>query len=170
VPTSTIPKNYRDGTITLIDGAGTAVVITADVGDFKGPEMKATQRETQAYQARGNLVGLRHTNRIFGTLSFSAIMRSFSHGSGGATGHAVDAVLFQKAYSSLVSTTSSIGNVKTLDVKLVVEGSDLGDTSDHEATWEDVELTVSFEEGDPNKFSFTGTVYGDATGDLTYAF
>lgn len=170
MPSSNIPKNFRDGTLTLIDGAGTTIVVTGDFGDFKVSEMKATQRETSPYQTRGDLIGLRHTNRIFGTLSFSAIMRSFSNGSPGSSGNFVDAVLFQKFYASLVSTTLAIGDVKTLDVKLTIEGTDLGDSSDHTATWEDVELKLAFEEGDPNRFNVTGDIYGQPTGDLTYAF
>lgn len=163
--TSSIIKNMCDGTITFKDGSGTPIScqVRFDNADFSVDGLKAKLRETNAYQHRGVLSSVRHTTRTFPTFSMTCSMSNFT--SAGAD-TVSDAILKNGAFASAVSTLGANADVFTLDVLIVEEGSDFGDSSDHSFGLEDCELSLSYAEGDPNTFSISGTVYGAVTGDL----
>ncbi len=162
---SNIIKNFRDASLSLLDGTGTPVTytVTLESGDLKvsGQNFSGKSYETQVYEDRGEVGGVRKTTRKFPAGSFSCYFRQFTGASGSGT--VKDFLLFRNAYSGNTSTTS-LGDVKTLDIKLAIEGTDLGDAADHTTTMEDCIVdTVDFEEGDPNKLTVNFRVLGSIT-------
>lgn len=162
---SNIVKNFRDGALTLVEGTGTPVTytVTCEQGDLKlsGQNFALKSYEVSTYEDRGEICGLRKAARKYPTGSFSCYFRGFT----GATGSGTikDFLLFRNAYSGNTSTTS-LGDVKTIDIKLTVEGTDFSDSADHTMTMEDCEiLGVDFEEGDPNKLTINFRVLGQIT-------
>lgn len=165
MPSSTFPKNNMDGSLVLSDATGTPITLTVpfEQGNFTISALKKALRETAAYQSRGVLIGVRHTNRTFPTFSFSAVMSSFTS----ATSNSLsDAILRNGAWAAAVSTLGANADVYTLKATFSVEGSNFGDSSDHSFALNDCELSLDFAEGDPNVFTVSGVVYGTVTGDL----
>ncbi len=167
---STVPKHYRDGSIQFLDGTGTPLTLTVrwDMGDSKITGLKRRLRDTVAYQARGNVIGIRHTDRIFPQINLSAVMGEFTETS---TGTVAD-FFFKKAgtpYASAVSTLGSAAEVYTCDIKVTIEGTDHGDSADHTFTAEDVEFTLEWGNGQPAMWTMSGIIYGALTGDIAIA-
>ena len=165
MPSSTVTKNFTDGSIALKDGTGSPIMVTGrfTTGDLNLSGLKAKMRETTGYETRGVLNSVRHTVRKFATISFTAHMSEFTSASANSL---VDACLKNGAFAAAVSTLGANAEVYTLDVVITEEGTNFGDSADHTVTLEDVEFEVAFAEGDPNTFSFSGTVWGAITGDL----
>ena len=167
---STVVKHMYDGSITLIDGTGTPLTLTArfSVGDFSSSGLKAKLRGTTAYQARASVTSVRHTAREFPQVSFSCQLAEFSSA---ATGTIIDFITAKSGspFSARVSTLGSSAEVFCCDVKLTVEGSNHGDSSDGTFTMEDVEIAFDVAEGEPNSITLSGTVYGAVSGDITIA-
>lgn len=162
---SNIVKNFRDGTVSFLDGTGTPVTytLTLEQGDLKvgGQNFSGKSYEISVIEDRGEVGALRKTNRKYPTFSFSCYFRSFTGVSGSGT--VKDFLLFRNAYSANVSTTT-LGDVKTLDLKLSIEGTDLGDAVDHTTTLEDIVIdAIDFEEGDVDKLMVSGRVLGTIT-------
>lgn len=167
MPASTVVKNLCDGTITLRDATGSPISVTVkyDNADFSIENLREDLREVVAYQSRGALTSLRHTTRVFPTFSFSAQMAEFS----AATAVSLsDAVLRNGAFAAAVSTATGGANadVYCLDVVITEEGTNFGDSSDHTFTLGSCHMTLSYNQGDPNTFTISGTVYGAISGDL----
>lgn len=162
---STVTKTLYDGTITLEDGTTpTAVSLTVpfSVGDFTSDGLREAMRAVQAFQTRGVRHSIRKTTREFVTFSFSAQLADLSDGTDGTL---ADFMLKQGSYASNVSTTSTDGDVYTVNVILTVEGTDLGDAADHVLTLPDCDAVLSIAEGEPDTVSISGTVYGLPTMD-----
>lgn len=162
---SNIVKNFRDGTLSLIDGTGTPVTytVTCEQGNLKvtGQNVGGKAYEIEVYEDRGEVCGLRKGARKYPTFTFSAYLRGFT----GATGSGTikDFCLFRNAYSGNTSTTT-LGDIKTIDVKLTIEGTDLGDAADHTTTLEDCIVdSVDAEEGSPDMYTISGRVVGTIT-------
>jgi len=51
----------------------------------------------------------------------------------------------------------------TYKLVFTVEGTNFGDSADHVLTLNDVRVTVSVAEGDPDTYNISGTVYGAIT-------
>jgi hypothetical protein len=162
MPISAIVKNFRDGVLTLSDGTTpTPLTLTVqyEAGDFSITGLNQGNTEATTYLDRGVLGSVRLTNQTFPTISFTAHMTDISD----ATNKTLwDAVNKTGSFATAVSTIGS-SDVYGLTVKLVVEGSNFGDPTDHEITCVGVHLSLDFAEGDPNSFSLTGTVYGAIT-------
>lgn len=159
MPISSVVKNFRDGTITLSDGTTpTPLTLTVqfEAGDFSISGLNQGNTEATTYLDRGVLGSVRLTNQTFPTISFTAHMTDISD----ATNKTLwDAVNKTGSYASAVSTIGS-SDVYGLTVKLVVEGTNFGDATDHEITCVGVHLSIDFAEGDPNSFTLNGTIYG----------
>ena len=166
--TSTVVKNLNDGYCILKDGTAVTPLECAvdfELGTIQITGLKRKNRTTNAYQGRGDLKSLRHTERVFPGLTFTAMMAALSYDAADPNNPA-DIILAQAYYAAAVSTYGADADVYTLLVTIGGEGTDHGDASDWEATLDDVELAIDFGEGDPNTWTMTGTVYGDLGGDL----
>ena len=157
-----VVKHLYDGTVTLADGTGTPV--TLDVqwsqGDTGISGLAAVQRDVIAYQTRGALHSVRYGARNFPTVSFSFMFGSFTDATDSAP---LDFLMFTNKYSANISTINSPGEVHGLKITLTVEGTDLGDASDHTIVLDDVHCTFDISEGEPNTCTVNGTVYGSVT-------
>ena len=170
---STKPKGNTSGTLKYVDGtAMTPVELTSSFerGDFKvtGLQAGGDLNEVTPVQRRGVFVGLIKGARTFPQLSWSCWVTQFTEASG--TGTDADFLLQQGAYSGNVST-SGTGCPYTIDIDYTVEGTDFGDSADHNVVFADFHAdTVDYEEGaDGNFLAVSGTVYGAITGDLAAA-
>ncbi len=159
---SSVVKNFRDGTLTLEDGAGSpaSVIIQYEAGDFSLSGLHQSTKETTTYLDRGDLASVRHTNRTFPTFSFSAHLTDLSDGSENTL---PDIILKSGNFGSAVSTLGASADVYTLKLTWTIEGTDHGDTADHVITLDDCRVSLDIAEGDPNSFSVSGTVYGGMT-------
>ncbi len=169
---SNVVKHLFDGSITLLDGTGTPLTLTArfSTGDFSASGLKAKLRDTTVYQPRGVVASIRHTTRTFPTVSFSCQLAEFSSST---TGTIMDFITARAGspFSARVSTLTGGANAEVFccDVKITVEGSNHGDSSDGTSTFEDWEISFDFAEGEPNSITLTGPVYGAISGDLAIA-
>jgi hypothetical protein len=159
---SSIVKNFRDGTIVIKDGTGTPIALTVEfeAGDFSISGLSANSNtEVTTYLDRGSLGSVRLVSQSFPTWSFSAHMTDLSD----ATSKTLwDAVNKTGAFASAVSTITN-SDVYGLDVVISIEGSNLGDPTDHVLTLVGNRLSIDFAEGDPNSFTVNGTTYGSIT-------
>lgn len=151
---STIVKTKRDGTIILADNSGfggaNIYTVSAEPGDFAITFGGRAARNN--FLDRGRLVSsVRYGDDAPLTGSFSAYWRDATD-AGAAT---LFDVLHWTGYvaSNWVGTLGVNGEVKCVDVRLSIEGSDHGDGADHSITVTDCSLDGGFAEGDPNTIS-----------------
>jgi len=161
---STIIKNFRDGEIRIQDNTGTPVAITVayEEGNFSISGLQQDLTEVAAYMDRGSLASLRKTNQVFPTFSFTAYMTHFTSGGSGAMS-ILEFIKQQDGGASLTSQSANKGDVMTFEVRILVEGSDFGDSSDHSVTLQECVISADFQESDGNTFSVSGTCYGAIT-------
>jgi len=165
----TVTTNLNDGSLVLSDGTGTAVTLTVpvSVGDTAFDALMAVSlvtgqyNEVVAYEARGRLDSVRHTSRVYPSVSFSVHVRDLTSAS---VGNVLDFVRKLNAYSANISTLAAgaTADVYTIDAILTIDSSVLGGT-DSVATMTDCAFSASFAEGDPNTLSFSGICYGTIT-------
>ena len=157
---SSIIKTINDGSITFTTGDGTSLVlpcsITMDISS-----LQANQREAVAIEARGVLKSLRQGARVYP----SGTVEMYLTGLSDATlTTELDLIFGTGSYSSTTSTTTALGDLRTVDIKLTIEGTDLGDAADHTFTLEDCYLVNAVSEaqtGDTISAAFT--CYGTVT-------
>lgn len=156
---NSIVKNFRDGQLVLKDGTGTPIAVTIqfESGDFSISGLSANSNtEVTTYLDRGALGSVRLTSQTFPTWSFSAHMVEFSD----ATEKTLwDAVNKTGTFASAVSTITN-SDVYGLDCVINIEGSSLGEATDHTLTLVGNRITLDFSEGDPNSFTVNGTCFG----------
>lgn len=159
---NSIVKNFRDGQLVLKDGTGTPIAVTIqfESGDFSISGLSANSNtEVTTYLDRGSLGSVRLTAQTFPTWSFSAHMVEFSD----ATEKTLwDAVNKTGTFASAVSTITN-SDVYGLDCVINIEGTSLGEATDHTLTLVGNRITLDFSEGDPNSFTVNGTCFGTIT-------
>lgn len=164
-----IKCQFDGGSIKGVDGtSGTALEceVKFDNADLTVSGIAPDLRNHTAYQGRGELRSLRKTDRLFLTGSFSCQVADLTEASAGMF---QDLVLGNAPFAARVSTSAAIGDVTTLDLVFVFEGTDYGDAADGTFTLEDCHITFDFAMGDPNTITFNFTGYGDIAGDLAQA-
>lgn len=157
---SNVVKTTVDGSIILIDNAGTPNTFTVDFeeGDFNFSDDK---KERIIMRDRGTIVGLRAGDASVGSFSFSCLMRDFTDASGLTICDVIDKT---GAAASWVSTGTAGYEQYLIDLKVKIEGTSHGDTGDHNLILEKCYLTWGFGESkDGNKIDVTGEVYGART-------
>tara|TARA_R110000823_G_scaffold180483_2_gene312780 strand:- start:36 stop:539 length:504 start_codon:yes stop_codon:yes gene_type:complete len=159
---SVVKNQFGAGSVVISDGTGgTALTTTVDFdnGDFSISGLKAEMKDTAVYQSRGVVHSVRHGARNFATFSFTGMMSEFSDSSGGS---AIDMITGKAGtpFAARVSTLGASADVMTFQILFTAEGTDHGDSADHTITMNDCELAFDFSEGDPDSFSFSGTIYG----------
>lgn len=152
-------KNFRDGTITLTDGTGSPItlIIQFEPGDFSASGFSEGNHEVNAYLDRGEFASLRKTVRTFPTFSFTAYATDYSDATDELP---ADAVQKLGAFAAGVSTLGTNADAWTCKVVLDIEGTTLGDPTDHQLDMDDCRLVLDFSEGDPSAFVVNGTCYG----------
>lgn len=166
---SSVVKHFSDGTLTIEDGtAGTTISLVLDFsnGDLSVEGLQHKLRPVLAYQTRGALKSIRHGEREFPTFSFTAMLTDFSEATSGTI---FDVVAKDGAFGSAVSTYGANADVLTYKLTWDVEGTDFGDSADHQITLDDCHITISVTEGQPNTFNVSGTVYGAVGGNIALA-
>jgi hypothetical protein len=159
---NSIVKNFRDGVIILKDGTGTPIAVTIEFesGDFSISGLSANANtEVTTYLDRGSLGSVRLTSQQFPTWSFTCHMVEFSDA---VTKTVWDAVNKTGTFAAAVSTITN-SDVYGLDCVINIEGTTLGEATDHTLTLVGNRITLDFAEGDPNSFTLNGTMYGSMT-------
>ncbi|HIA01384.1 MAG TPA: hypothetical protein EYN66_05665 [Myxococcales bacterium] len=159
MPASTTIKNFRDGKITITDGAALNFEVVFESGDFSVSGLMANQKEATVYMDRGDFASIRYTNQTFPSGSFSAHFADLSDATNQTL---VDSLTRQGSWSLATSTLGSNAEVYAVKMTLDIEGTDHGDTTDH-AALDDCVCSVDFAEGDPNSVSISFTCYGAVT-------
>lgn len=164
MPISPIVKNFRDGTITLASGGGSPITLTVQYenGDFSltGANSGAGSYEITKYLDRGDLGSVRRVGRSFPTGQFSAHLTELSDASNLTLW---DAINRTGAFAAAVSTLGANADVYTLTVSLSIEGTTLGEVSDHTLVMNDCRCSIDVSEGDPDSFSISFEVLGTIT-------
>jgi hypothetical protein len=157
---STVVKVRRDGTITILDGAGSPLSYTVayENGDLSYAEDKAGRI---VIRDRGTIVGLRAGDDPVQSLSFSVHLRAFAITATNAT--LIDVIQRTGAWVAATSTGGTGFEQFLVTVKITVEGTDQGDSADHVATFAKVLLTYDVKEGDPDTLNVKGEIYGGIT-------
>jgi hypothetical protein len=166
---SAVVKHLYDGSWTLSDGAGTPVTLSVDYAHaavtLSGVHEKL--RDVVAYEVRGAFKTVRHTTRVYPTITLEVTMTDLSED---VSGTVADFVLGNGTIgAAIVSTSGANADVRTLDLIFAGEFTDLGDAADGAFTCKNVYFVLDVAEGEPNTFTLTGTVYGAIIGDLAQA-
>jgi hypothetical protein len=146
-------KVKRDGTLTLTNGTATYTVSYANGNVSFDGGAKASR---VVIMNRGTIVGLRKGDDPVPTLTFDVHMRDFTDGSADALVDFLDKTGSASAHSSVASNAFE---QYMIDITLTIEGTDLGDSSDHTAKANTCLATWSFAEGDPDTISVSCEVY-----------
>lgn len=163
MPISSVIKNFRDGSLTFSDATTPtplSLTVAYEAGDFSIDNLNEGLVDTTAYLDRGAFQTLRKTSAVFPSVSFTAHFTDLSDAS--------NATLYDLArksgyFASAVSTLGANADAMTYKLVFTVEGTNFGDSADHTLTLNDVRVTVSVAEGDPDTYSISGTVYGAIT-------
>ena len=162
---STVPKNFRDGILTLADGTGSpiSITVTYSPGDFSisGLGQGLTAYEIAKYLDRGNFYAARKTNQSFPAISFTAHATDYSDATEKTLPDAIRKLGSFAAGVSGYGTSADVWSIKTMT--LTVEGTSYGDSADHTIVCTNVICTIDIAEGDPNTFSISGEVTGTVT-------
>ena len=159
---STVVKNFRDGTLSVADGAGSpaAHTVAFEAGDFSVAGLMANQKEVTTYLDRGDLGSVRYTNQTFPSGSFSL---HFTDLTDAGYSNLADLLLKKGSHASAVSTLGANAEVYAVKLTLTIEGTDHGASADHTIVLDDCTCSVDFAEGDPNSLSVSFTCYGTIT-------
>jgi hypothetical protein len=175
---STMLKNNVHGSMQLLDGTGTPVTLSLsyDKGNLKCGPLAQVLNELVKMERRGRRagVGAAFGNRIWPTLSWSSLFGNVVGASAVAPGTPWEFLTKKGAYSANVSTLGANAQVYTVDIKLTIEGTNYGDTSDETITFEDVYVTSELgEDVSGNELAFTaevlGSIVANSTNTITYA-
>ena len=163
MPESTIVRVKRDGQIAILDNGGSNTYTVAyEPGDFQYSAPLQAVNHFLDRGALGSTPSLRYGDDQPRTLGFSAYFRDPGDTAGSPTYatlpdicevHASDYVA-----SNWVSTLGANGEVFVLTVNLTIDGSSHGE-SDKTLGFPFTSLRGSFQEGDPNNYSVSGTSY-----------
>lgn len=160
---STVVKNFRDGTLSIADGAGSPATHTVafEAGDFSisglTSETSSKQYELATYMDRGDLQSIRRTTQTFVSGSFTMHLVDLSDGSYST---AMDLMLKRGSHASAVSTLGATADVYAVKLTLTVEESDHSGDADHTIILDDCVCSVDVAEGDPGSISISFTSYG----------
>ena len=141
---SSIVKNFRDGTIQVVNGTRTYTV-SLENGNLKVAGYEEGEYQTARIEDRGDFSQRRRTSRKYVSGSFSAYFRDLVDG----TNVTLPGILLRRGVCASDTTKSAIGTeVYTVDIRLTINGTSLGDPSDHVAYMTECRCVVDLEEGD----------------------
>ena len=152
---SGVVKVRRDGVITLTDGAAASYTVAYEDGDFSADKLTGVNAADRVViRDRGTIVGVRKGDDPVGSLSFTVHLRELTNNT--------DAVLLDfitgKNAAATLTSAGGVGYEQfMLNCKMTIDGQDLADST---ATFSKVLFTADMSEGDPDKLSLKGEVYG----------
>lgn len=157
---SVVPKMRRDGTIKLLDNAGSnTLTISFESGDMNFTPTKAAQVIIRDRTAITNV--RRGDEEPSASGSFTLFMREFTDSA--QAGSAMDFVNKTGFYASNVSSGST-GTPRIeeycIDIQYTAEGTDNGDGADHTATLTKCICDIVFTEGDPSTIAINFVSFG----------
>jgi hypothetical protein len=158
--------------VTFADGTGTAVTLTLtnDVSiAIDGLQGRSLSQIVKG-ERRGNLFALAHGARLYPTITIEFLHNGFV-GATSVPGTPFEFALFQGLYAANVSTSNTgTRSVKTIDIRVVLEGTDYGAAADPSIILEDCFLSSHglLSEGEPSTYSMTFECTGDISGNLAY--
>jgi hypothetical protein len=166
--TSRALKTAYDGVVSFIDATGTplTLAIPFENGDFGASGLHPSGRAAVPIKCRGKVVSVRNGESQEITGSFSCKMSEFTAGS--AKANAFDAIWKKSgtAWASAVSVFATGSERMMVDIKLTIEGTDIGDSGDHTITFKKCDVTFDFaESGDGDTVTINYTCYGGTSGD-----
>ena len=164
MPISSIVKNFRDAVVTMATGGGVPLTFTLqyEAGDLSlsGANSGAGSYEITKYLDRGELGSVRRTNRSFPTGSLTAHLTDLSDGTNATLW---DLVNRTGSFAAAVSTLGANADVYTINITITIEGTTLGDPSDHVLVMNDCRCSIDMAEGDPDSFTLNWEVLGTIT-------
>lgn len=174
MPTGSVVKHSTDCTIVVSDGAALTYEPSLFDGSATISNFARKQRDVAIYEVRGQLKGVRHTSRVLPTFTLTIQAANFggSVDVDGATETATPAEVFNRAgtWSAATSTLPvNLGgsDVFCVDIEFRLEGTALGEASDHTVTAHSVRGVVSPVISDPATYQVECTVYEGFTGDVS---
>lgn len=153
------PRNLRDGIVALLDGTTpTANFLVIPVMDGNVSFTEHTPKA--AVMNRGHLYSKRSGNEQEVDLTFEFTFTQWAFASGSATGVSVrDALNKTGGASAWVSSDPSACNVYAVDVVMQINDPE-DETKAEFLTFKKVSAdNIKFQEGDPNKCTFTGKAF-----------
>lgn len=156
---SVVPKMRRDGTIKLLDNAGSnTLTISFESGDFNFTPSKDAEVIIRDRNAISNV--RRGDQEASATGSFTVFMREFTDSS--QAGSVLDFVNKTGHYASNVSTGST-GTPRIeeycIDIEYTAAETD-SEGADHVATLSKCIVNVVYTEGDPSTLALNFTCFG----------
>ena len=152
---SGVVKVRRDGVITLTDGAAASYTVAYEDGDFSADKLTGVNAADRVViRDRGTIVGVRKGDDPVGSLSFSVHLRELTNNTGGVL---LDFITGKNGAAVLTSSGGVGYEQFMLDCKMTIDGQDIADST---ATFSKVLFTADMSEGDPDKLSLKGEVYG----------
>ena len=133
-------KNSRNGSLIARDGAGNTVVLVDDSGEFTLAGLRPSLLETSTLRSRGEIVGYVGGDEQEPTVELTTWMRNFTgtirdSACGTVVANLLDVIHRRGACSSWVTTGDPCkvpADQFCFDLIWRIEGTDLGDPSDHE--------------------------------------
>lgn len=163
-----LPYVPRDGTLTIQDNTGPAIILTVtyEDGDFKIGPLKEAHWETQVFKDRGIPYSIRETEKNPVPFSFSCHATQLGH----ATDKTLpDAIMKSGAFGAGVSTKGANYPVWLVKCIWTGERTNYGYAADSTYTLNHCRLEYSFSEGAPGKFEISGIAIPFADADVAHA-
>lgn len=172
--TGSVVKQQHDCTIVVKDGAGLTYTPSLFDGSITISNIQRKMRDVATYEVRGVHKATRHTNRVYPTftLTIQAANYAGSVAVDGGTETATPAEVFNRlgtwaAATSTLDVNRGGGDAFCVDIEIRLEGTDLGEASDHTITAEAVRGVPQLVVAEPATWQIECTCYDGFTGDLS---
>lgn len=172
--TGSVVKQAHDCRIVIKDGAALTYTPSLFDGSVTISDLRRKQRDTANYEVRGVFKAKRHTGRVYPTctLTIQAANYSGSVDVDGATETASPLDVFNRL-GTWASATSTLpvnlggGDVFTVDIEVILEGSDIGEAADHTITLNSVYGVPQLVIAEPATYQIECEILEGITGDIS---
>lgn len=159
-----VPFIPADGALVFSDAAASPLSFTVpyEDGDLQFGEVMHSQKEVQAFLARGRFYSAREVEDVIPTFTFNAHLVGFTDATSATLLDIVRrAGTWAAATATLPSTagglvTGGARGVWTMQMKWTGERTDFGGTADSTLTLKYCRIRASFSEGVPGKITISG--------------
>ena len=172
--TGSVVKQQHDCTIVVKDGAALTYTPSLFDGSVTISNIQRKMRDVATYEVRGVHKATRHTDRVYSTftLTIQAANYAGSVDVDGASETATPAEVFNRlgtwaAATSTLPVNRGGGDVFCVDVEIRLEGTDLGESSDHTITAKAVRGVPQIVVGTPATWQVECVAYDGFIGDIS---